>query len=97
MTTIEDTEDAKLVATVRKAIESHCLEVGFKLRKPAGDKLARAAITALKSNTRIAELEVVRGLRKAADICELDANPTARHQAIAIDAAIAFLTKGTPS
>jgi len=38
----------EMVERVRKAIEAHCCEVGFKLRKDAGNLLARAAIEAMR-------------------------------------------------
>jgi hypothetical protein len=41
----------EMVDVVREAIEAECFEVGFRLRKPAGDKLARAVLAALNALT----------------------------------------------
>lgn len=39
---------SEMVERVRKAIEAHCYEVGFMLKKDAGNLLARAAIEAMR-------------------------------------------------
>ena len=42
---------SEMVERVRKAIEAHCYEVGFMLKKDAGNLLARAAIEAMRQPT----------------------------------------------
>ena len=42
---------SEMVERVRKAIEAHCYEVGFKLKPDAGNRLARAAIEAMREPT----------------------------------------------
>lgn len=39
---------SEMVERVRKAIEAHCYEVGFQLKPAAGNRLARAAIEAMR-------------------------------------------------
>lgn len=42
---------SEMVERVRKAIEAHCYEVGFQLKPDAGNRLARAAIEAMREPT----------------------------------------------
>ena len=44
---------SEMVERVRKAIEAHCYEVGFQLKPDAGNRLARAAIEAMRSQTLV--------------------------------------------